>query len=147
MHSTKHIQPFVQAYLVYEDSVFLVKRRLWVPIGGHLVRGGREPLSMNDVRNPLSLLEGLVGETVDADGYHLYSNAGFYLVNQYVSLSPRGRIHFNTVYFGGFKHQPRTVEGSAELFDEKKLARESSQLGNKVLEFSSMALRFASLNP
>ncbi len=59
MRNVKQTQPFVQAYLCYQNGIFLIKNSagLWAPIGGHVVRAGRKPNSTTDLRDYVALLE------------------------------------------------------------------------------------------
>jgi len=136
------IQPFVQAYLTYNEKVWLLKSRLWIPVGGHLVSKGKGPAHVRDIKYPTDVLREEIKDKAGTENYYLLHNDEAYLTRNYPTLSPRGdKIHINVVYFGRFNAMPKVEAKHSGLFELLELENMTGQLATGVLENSQLVLK------
>ena len=142
------LQPFVQAYLTYQESVWLMNRNgIIVPTGGHLVPQGEEPKVISDIRLPEELIRERIERLSGTKDYLLHGfGNGTYQNRRFITRSPGGQnFHDVTVYFGKFNSKPATSEGDLALLTLSDLERIASSLDHKykVLEHSRLALEYS----
>ena len=134
------IQNYVQAYLTYENKIWLIKNMLvWSPVGGHLARNeSRVARKVGDLADPINLLEERIANISGTEKYKLFGEKHqAYLTRLEYSLSPKHNIHINTIYFGKFEEKTKT-EDKIKLFELNELPGLNTQ--NKVYDNSVIAL-------